>query len=619
MTRLFNGHPLMILLFTCLLLALFPLSSEPASMPVANREEGERYFGRAYELYCSRDYDGALLNLDRAIKQNTFLVDYYLMKGLVLHRTGRTDEAARAISYFLEVRPGDKAAPKILSRYREERAFIDDVISGKPLFTRTSSSIRDINSTLDISLLQSRGVKGMGKVRSSRGGGMAMADQLGDRLLIRGPGERNFTEIEVPRPSSYMFSGGKEGYALAESGKVFRFDGAYDGLTELGSLPFTPTDGAMARDGYFIAVSASARKGTLFSLEDLSPAGEVDFLGTNAPPEPSAVAVYGEWAAVADRNNDFIYIVSLNEMKPLFGFEADAPRDLAWSSLGDLYIVHDSGSVSKATLSFENPGLIRHEAVLEEASGAWSVFFLEDRAYCMDVSGFSLWEISPYPEGDSTAFISLDSPTIIREADRESFVLKATLSGPFQTYMLKNAAVATTVWNNRMLAASFKPLPAETSTAPPEFILSPGDSKSEGRHEAVSGKEALDILGSLWKMRGKNFRDLVVAASIIFSPGDLASLAGFCLQNGIRLSVYADSMPQAGLIRAAALTGGATLYNRREELSVPFFPPEGEIRIPLPSDETSSGFPSRSIISVYLDMGSVSLKDWMPLWPDLLQ
>ena len=618
MIRDLKRHPLLCLCIGCLLLFISSSPCPAAQMPAANREAAEKFFGRAYEQYCSRDYEGALFNLERAIEQNTFLVDYYLMKGLVLHRTGRFAEAARAVSHFLEVRPGDKAAPKILSRYMQELAFLDTFLSGRALLTRTSSHARDINLTLDISLLQNRGFKGLGKARSSPTGALALADQLGNRLLIKGPGEKTFTGMEIESPVVFLFQGGNEGIVLSETGRVFRFDGSYEGLTELEKLPFSPSDGAMVKNNLFIATSASARRAALFSLPDMTLTAEIDFPDTQAPFEPSSAAVFGEWAAVADRNNGLIFIISLNEKKAVLSFSADSPRDLAWSPLGELYIVHDTGSVSKTIPDLGKPEVVRSEVVLMQAPDAWSLFFQEDRAYCLDVGGFSLWELFSYPEGDSPGFFSLDSPAITREADRESFLLKAAVTGPFQTYMSKNRAVATAVWNDRMLTASYSSSGPDAPSAPPEFFIPPGNLKQENLHEAASGKEILEILEGLWKKRGGGLRDVAVSASIPFNDEDMLRLAGFCLQNSIRLSVYADAFPRTSLMRACALTGGSPLYSLREGPAAPSFSRGGMIRIPLPADETSSGFPSRSVITVYLDMGAVSLRDWMPLWPDLL-
>lgn len=618
MIRRQKRHPLLLICLCCLFLFVSAQGPARAAMPVANREAAEKFFGRAYEQYCSRNYEGALFNLERAIEQNTFMVDYYLLKGLVLHRLGRTDEAVRSVSSFLEVRPADKSAPRILSRFMVEKKFLDKILSGEGILTGTSSYGRDINLALDISISENRGFRGLGKARSSPQGGLALADLLGDKLLIKGPGERVFTELEIKAPAVFLFEGAKDGIVLSETGRAFRFDGSYGGLTELEALPFPPSDGAMARNGLFIAVSAAARRGALFSAEDMSLNAEIEFPETPGPFEPSAVAVYGDWAAVADRNNALVFIVSLNEKKTVFSLDADSPRDLAWSPLGELYTVNDSGTVTKTILSLGKPGVVRSEAVLRDAPGAWSVFFREDRAYCLDIGGFSLWELFSYPESDSPAFFSLDSPSVTRESGRESFLLKASVLGPFQTYMAKNLAVVSTVWNDRMLTASFRHEKTEEPGSAPEFIIRPGWPKKENYHEAVSGKEALDAVFSLWKARGGALRDIIISASIPFTYDEISRLAGFCLQNGIRLSVYGDTFPRVPLIRASALTGGATLFSLKEGSLPSSFSTRGEIRIPLPADETSSGFPSRSIISVYLDMGSVSLRDWMPLWPDLL-
>jgi hypothetical protein len=44
-----------------------------------------------------------------------------------------------------------------------------------------------------------------------------------------------------------------------------------------------------------------------------------------------------------------------------------------------------------------------------------------------------------------------------------------------------------------------------------------------------------------------------------------------------------------------------------------------EIRVPLPRELSSSGYPSRSMLTVYLDVGLMHTRDWIPLWPDLLE
>ena len=82
--------------------------------------------------------------------------------------------------------------------------------------------------------------------------------------------------------------------------------------------------------------------------------------------------------------------------------------------------------------------------------------------------------------------------------------------------------------------------------------------------------------------------------------------------------MFADEPPSVELIRGSALTGGEVTFVPNGVWGP--FPDysSGKIRVVLPTDESSSGFPSRSTLSVYLDIGTVSMRDWIPMWPDLL-
>lgn len=588
-----------------------------AVLPPANREEAELFFGSAYGKYCARDYDGALEDLDKALKLNTFLVDYYLMRGLVLHRIGRADDALKSLKYFLEVRPGDTAVPRILSRFEEEGRFVGDVLSGRPVFSRTASSMRDLRTALGLPVLQNLGIKGLGKAESSPSGGLALADTLGGRLWIRNRGERAFSGIDIESPVTALFSGENNAIVLLESGKVLSLADGGKELAELGELPFSPSDGALISENAFVAVSAFHRRAGIFSLPDLSLVSELAFPETEHPFEPAAAAAYGEWLAVADRNNGIVFLVSLREGRAVFSFKADSPRDLAWSALGDLFVAHEKGEVTKTTISFETMEAVRSDSVLREAPGTWSLFPLDDRMYCIDVAGFSLWEMYLLPAESSPAFLSLDSPSVRREDDRESFLLEASFSGPYRTYMSRNRPVVTSVWNERMLTADFRFLSGRAAD-PAVFFLPPGGLTGGQYHEAATGKEVLQILGRLWTEKRNRLTDVVAASSIPFSPGEIKQLAGFCLQNGIRLFAFCDTVSPMHLVRASGLTGGTSLFSMGGDLPEYSSSYRGEVRIPLPSDETSSGFPSRSVLSVYMDVGSASSRDWMPLWPDLL-
>ncbi len=604
--------------FLLFLLFLCSSPTDASLLPAADREGSERFFSVAYDNFLNRAYDPALENLDNALKLNTYFVDYYLMRGLVLHRLGRTDEAVKSIRYYLEVRPRDSAAPRILERYRNEQLFVNEFLTGEPLQSTIISSEKDVKKAFSLGVLQTLGVRGLGKV-ASYADGVFLADTFGNRVGFRLPGEDLFQFLEIQSPVVALPAGNKSFYVLSETGDVFHLPEGERMPVSLGKLPVEPSDGALITSGLLAVSSAVSRGVFVYSLPELNFAGKIEFPEGERLFEPVALSVYGGWLAVADRSNGKVHIQSIQDRSVRFSLEAEAPRDLAWSSFGDLFILHEPGGVSRARISFTRRTATELENVLSETPQGWSLYPLHDRIYCLDISASRLWEMFPVPHGESFAMLSLFSPAISREQDRESFVLDGTVSGPFRTYMSMNAPVVTSVWNERLLGGNYIPSVAALHGAtlyfkPPQPVRLQG----EGTFSAASGKDVVNALMEAWDARKGDLANIVVAASTPFSFEEILQLAGFCLQNRVRIFVYADGIPSLELLRAAALTCGSETFVPNGTWGP--LPPysSGNIRIVLPADETSSGFPSRSTLSVYLDIGVVPTRDWVPLWPDLL-
>ncbi len=606
----------------CILFLLLPFlfsagPTECATLPAADREESERFFALGYDNFLKREYAPALENLDRALKLNTYLVDYYLLRGLVLHRLGRTEEAVKSIRYYLEVRPRDSAAPRILERYQDEVFFIEQFLSGEPLQSGIISSRKDVKTAFSLGTLQNPGVSGLGKATSSSDG-IFLSDTFGNRVGFRLPGEDLFQFVEIPAPVVALSTGDKSFYIVSENGEIFSLPEGERTPVKIGRIPEEPSDAALVTNSLLVVSSAVSREITLYSLPDLAFSGRVEFPEEERLFEPVAIAVYGNWLAVADRNNSKVHVLSFQDRKPFFEIEAETPRDLEWSSLGDLFILHESGNVTKSRISFSGERAPESETVLSDVREAWSLYSIHDRVFCIDISGSKLWELFPVPRGKNLAMLSLFSPSISREQDRESFLLEGTISGPFRTYMSLNAPVVTSVWNERLLGGAF--VPSVSKHHGMTLYFKPDDAvhSRNGAVPAASGREVLGALMEAWYSRKGDVGNIVVTASTPFSFEEIVQLTGFCLQNRVRIFVLADSLPSLELLRAASLTGGSETFVPNGAWGP--FPPYsgGSLRIVLPADETSSGFPSRSTLSVYLDIGVVPTRDWVPLWPDLL-
>ncbi len=602
-----------------LALFLFFLPCSPLSgntLPFARREDAEKFFGRAYDHFLKRNYSDALGDLDQALKLNTYLVDYYLLKGLVLNRMGQTEDAVKSLKYFLEVRPKDLHAPRILERLQDEKIFLSNILSGEPIATRAIPSKKDLKTVLGLGLLQNLNAKGLGKAGES-GGALFIADTLGGTLWFRRTEKDPFLSLTAPSPVAVVPGTEDDWIVLLEKGAVHVLKKGEKALSPLGTLPFQPSDGVKIRDGLIAVSSAAERKVLLFSSPGLKNEGELSFPLSKKPFEPTGLSVYGEWIAVADRNNDTVHVVSLKEKDTVFSFSVRAPRDIAWSPLGALFVLSDPGRITKFPISFNEMKALEEETVLERADNGWTIFFRKDILTCIDISGTALWEIVEAPESAGVAFLSIETPSVSRVDQKEHFSMSARINGPFSSYMERNRAVVTAVWNERLLPGAFLSGKKENRSEPLIFM---GESSPAiaGGLKAHTGKLLLSILQEEWKKRKGKIDDIIIPSSTSISLTEMEVLAGFALSNGLRIFFLPDSFATFPQLRTAWLTGGRVLLSIREGLQEPAGSSRGTIRIPLPADETSSGFPSRSTLSVYFDRGLMSAKDWIPFWPDLL-
>ena len=69
-------------IFTALIFSLLVGVAHSAEVPRANLDEAERFFNNAYIHFMRRDYRDAQVYLDQAIRENTYMVDYYLLSAL---------------------------------------------------------------------------------------------------------------------------------------------------------------------------------------------------------------------------------------------------------------------------------------------------------------------------------------------------------------------------------------------------------------------------------------------------------------------------------------------------------------------------------------------------------
>ncbi|MDR3231133.1 MAG: hypothetical protein LBT65_06820 [Synergistaceae bacterium] len=599
----------------------------PAEMPRARLDESERQFTRAYMYFLDRDYWSALDYLDRALKANTYMVDYYLLRGLIMDRIGDLETGRESLSYYLEVRPRDAAMPRVLSYViglqRDMRAHV----GASALSARWRVAPVDLQTEFGLGYFKPFSIVGLGKADAFNPV-LCLADTLGHCVYFSRKSEGRVRRVPVESPAAVLPLGDGSFRVLSTSGDVRSFlspEGASGpiSLDIAGSIDCTVTDAVSISSGAF-AVSDPIRREVLFYSPTLEP------VGSWAPPdqsllfEPVGLSAYGSWIAVADRGNERIFFVDVTDGKNFFSVDVSRPRDVAWSPLGELLIISEDGGLYRVTVDFRDRRAGEAELLEGGLEGGWTLFTAPTGdIYCLDIAASKLWKAVMMPDVDvSPGYLSLFRPVVSQEENRESFLLDATLISPFVTTSETATPVVHAVWNNRLIS-SFADWKRDPGAKAEMFVFhrpAPVGAVSPALKNMVveNGTDIQIALPSIWSAQKETLTNVVIDSSINFSQEELDTMTFFCLNNGLELDVWARSVPAVEMVRAAALSGGKVVFSVS---GVPdLSPPRSkmQIRIPLPQELASSGYPGRSMLTVYLDLGMMSTRDWIPLWPDLL-
>jgi hypothetical protein len=602
-----------------------------ADLPRAQLDEAERYFTEAYTRFLNRDYWGTSDYLDRALKANTYLVDYYLMKGLTMNRTGDYGSGREALSYYLEVRPMDFTAPRILSYTIAQQRELRRVLGTAALSTRWQVSQLDLQNEFDLGTFRPFSVKGMGKV-DAWGSALCIADTLGDRVdfhkaFIQDTQKTQRTQsVSVESPAATLSMGDDSFYIVTTSGDVYSFMARETlSLDFRGSFDNTVADAASLSASEFAIADPVARETAFYSLSTFSKTGSW------SPPEdesgflfePVAVAAYGSWLAVADRGGGKVFFLDAVNGRDFFSVEISRPRDVAWSTMGELFVINEDGDLFRVLVDFRDRRTDSADLAASGIENGWALFPSPGGdLYCLDISASKLWKAVSIPDVNaSLGFLSIAQPKVTREENKESFILEADLMSPFATYSKMATPVVHVVWNNKTIP-SFAVW--QETTRRTEILVfhrpAPVSAVYPGLNTMVAedGTDIQIALPSLWSTQRRTLTNVVVDSSVIFSQDELDALTLFCLNNGVALDVWARSIPRVEMVRAAALSGGKVLFSlvNTPDLTPPLS--KMQIRVPLPQELSSSGYPSRSMLTVYLDVGLMHTKDWVPLWPDIL-
>ncbi|MBQ7151570.1 MAG: hypothetical protein IJR94_04870 [Synergistaceae bacterium] len=617
-----------------------------AEIPRADLDEAERYFNNAYVHFMKRDYREAQVYLDYSIRENTYMVDYYLLSALNLDRMGDAEGAMASLKSYREVRPMDNSAPRIENYFNEQEEVLRTVLATAPVPVSWRYAATTVQTEWDTGYTRPFSIKGLGKVRAL-GEVVSIPDTFGNKIYIR-QGRRRFVsgafsrekalrEIDIQSPVIALPMGDGSFRIFTHEGDLYTIQNiekpefSSGDVEYLMTLPALVVSDAEAIAENLFAVADPAERN--ISFYDIMPSGVS--VRTWTPPlvepdllfEPVAIEAYADWLAVADRANDRIYILNTVSREYFEIRGVSKPRDLSWSSFGELFILTEDGDIFNYLVDFGTRTTAnRHDGALYSGlENIWSFFHsAEGDINWIDVGASRIFKASMIPSReDVPGYLSLYNPVVATSTENnESFILEATLMTPFIHYTHSARMIAQSVWNERNMRCNIVwqrprtfdallihgPRPRGTS-----FPLNVRPA------QITSSIDIHSVLSAFWLLHKDTLTNVIIDSSIRMRPDDLFMLLKFCVLNGLELDVYASEVPTLEMTRASAFTGGKTIYSLANNINIPVRMTHLQIQIPLPEELSSSGYPGRSMLATYLDTGLIQSRAWIPLYPDMFE
>jgi tetratricopeptide (TPR) repeat protein len=599
---------------------------EGASIPPARIEEAELAFMRAWRHYIMRNYWQALNNLDQAHKANIFLVDVYYLRGLILRKIGEFSLANKSILSFLEVRTRDVAAINVLKGISESKSELDYLVSESSYPLKWKVVLTPIYESLNTGYLRPFLSRGLGKL-SGFGTDLCFPDTISNSVFYRTKRDsgRFLTAEGINSPIKALLPGDGEIY-------VINFDGEIYQMTNNASFDLkSRIECDSVSDACYISASEIAvadpvgRRIAFYSFPeykfddewkpDESHRGDYLF-------EPVAVKAYANWLAAADRANGRIYFIDLRNKRSFF-VENKNVRDIIWSSLGILLSINENSEISAYFVDFSKK-TADEEILRSDLKNAWAFFQYKGEIFCSDITGESIWKITPTPNPNldiSPAFLSLYDPQYaIDEQDNAILSVYATFSSPFSAWKKEILPTVTSIWNEHIIKTSVTKLKALPAIG---LCFSRGnvDGMVSSKMRVVPVESCAEIYSRLpliWSNQRDLITNFIIDSLIVYSHEELLRLTAFCLFNGIRIDIWARGIPPVELMRASAATGGEVYFSIVNEPMLTSLQNGLKLQLLLPFKTEVSGYPDRSTMSTYLSFRQLLGRDWIPIWIDAL-
>jgi hypothetical protein len=609
-------------------------SAADVTLPAVDREASEMAFLKAYEHLLDNRLWDCLDSLDDTLRLNTYFVDAYYVRSLALRKMGRYADAIRAMSSYLEVRYDDYRARIILDSMKNQHWLLRGALHPVDFMGGIYFDRKQASAFFNVPLydkLSYSGMKGLGKI-SSAGDIIFVCDTLGGSVWFSDrSGKARMGRIDIPEPVAVVPLAPSEALLFQKSGDVGRlsidsksWSVAHETIGSTGQG--SNISDADIIDSAFIAVTDRTGQALKFySLPSL------DLTASWRPPdygdspkvfEPVAVAVRGPFVAIADRGNGKVYVLDSYTLAVQDSFDAGLPRDLAWGSQGDLFVVSETGQLYRRFPVA--PSDIAPEVAAEGMDDAWCIAWTGNGPVVSDVSG-RMWQDGGIRPKASSAFgaLSLYGPWI-DESDGDGvrkLMLRASLSSVFQRFIKGRAPDVQVVWRGESRPSIVKTVSAERSGAVFYYSPNPADNiVNEDVRQAFTVQDILADIAAASRSGEALPKALVLDTRISGTDSELEALFALALQNGIRFDLWALKRPATTLMtRISQATLGQTYYSERLDNVPSGNGTELMLSVPLPPDATTYGYPSDATLSVFSTIDVIHFSDWIPVWPSMLR
>lgn len=604
-----------IILLCVFFAAVDPALSQPlVQPPKADRLESERLFTQAYKLLSERDYWKAEDLVDLSLVADPYHIDGYLLRALIRQRKGFSGGAVADLKSYLEVRPRDHTASKIISGLEKTSSDFMKIAQ-----TSYSGFKRPLKLYFELPPAVLTGTLGL-TYGDAVGNKVALSDSLADQVQVLGKGERR--NIPFKTPSDVFFLDKNRLIILGKEGNLGEFEDQGDSFTQLRSSDVGEgADSIAFLSASIFAVSFPFERKIKFlsypSLELLdswSPKDHVSF-------EPRGLSARGGMLAVADRRGDKVFLLPWDDFDANYYLDVSAPRSLVWGSTGDLVVLSDEGFYSIFARDTGNKMTkVDTFPSLEEIC----LLKNEDQIFSISSDGrfITVLETSPGDkEGIVTDAVLFNPITESINEDRGQAVeVSISLNSAFPKYLYSQRGVLSSVWQDTMKGGRIQK--KEISGLNGVIISSENRYKFDGDLWA-SLEEGKDLEGAVKKIWTKNsfLSQIVLDSGITLTKDDYQWIFSFCSVNGVSLSAWASKIPSDYLISAVENTGGNVYYseslltkNLNDMKTRNFI-----IKIFYPDTVYSSGYPSKNMLSIIADFGMISYRGWLPIWPDMLR